>query len=152
MVIGLLRLRLHLPAAHSLKDRRAVVRRAADRVRARFNVSVAEVGDQERWQVATLAVSAISTERGHVAEAWYVVAHRSQPLDTVGVDRSEAVQVAEVLDKVTAAVASAVAGAALVSGREVAFQVFPDDEPLAGGTEMDDASGLMEKFGGSEEG
>jgi hypothetical protein len=88
-------------------------------------VAVAEVGDQERWQVATLAVSAVSTERGHAAE---------------------------VLDKVTAAVASAVAGAALVSGREVAFVTYPDDEPLAGGTEMDDASGLMEKFGGSEEG
>ena len=125
MVIGLLRLRLHLPAAHSLKDRRAVVRRAVDRVRARFNVAVAEVGDQERWQVATLAVSAISTERGHVNE---------------------------VLDKVTAAVASAVAGAALVSGRELAFVVYPDDEALPGGSDMDDASGLMEKFGGSEEG
>ncbi|MBP6835499.1 MAG: DUF503 family protein [Deltaproteobacteria bacterium] len=125
MVIGLLRLRLHLPAAHSLKDRRAVVRRAADRVRARFNVSIAEVGDQERWQVATLAVSAVSTERGHVSE---------------------------VLDKVTAAVASAVAGEALVTGREVVIAVHPDDEVLAGGNEMDDASGLMEKFGGSEEG
>ncbi len=125
MVIGLLRLRLHLPAAHSLKDRRAVVRRAADRVRARFNVSIAEVGDQERWQVATLAVSAVSTERGHVSE---------------------------VLDKVTAAVASAVAGEALVTGREVVITVHPDDEVLAGGNEMDDASGLMEKFGGSEEG
>jgi uncharacterized protein len=125
MVIGVLRLRLHLPAAHSLKDRRAVVRRAADRVRARFNVSVAEVGDQERWQVATLAISAISTERVHVTE---------------------------VLDKVTAAVASAVAGAALVSGREVAFLVQSDHEPLVGGSGMDDASGLMEKFGGSEEG
>ena len=124
MVIGLLRLRLHLPAAHSLKERRAVVRRAADRVRARFNVCIAEVGDQERWQVATFAVTAISTERGHVSE---------------------------VLDKVTAAVASAVAGAAIVSGREVAFQVHSDDEPLAGGTGMDDASGLMEKFRGSEE-
>lgn len=125
MVIGLLRLRLHLPAAHSLKDRRAIVRRAADRVRARFNVAVAEVGDQERWQVATLAVSAISTERGHVVE---------------------------VLDKVTSAVASAVAGAAIVSGREVAIQAYSDDEPLAGGTGMEEASGLMEKFGGSEEG
>ena len=125
MVVGLLRIRLHLPAAHSLKDRRAVVRRAADRVRARFNVSVAEVGDQERWQVATLAVSAISTERGHVAE---------------------------VLDKVTAAVASAVAGAALVTGREVVFQAHSDDDALAGGAGLDDASGLMEKFGGSEEG
>ena len=125
MVIGLLRLRLHLPAAHSLKERRAVVRRAADRVRARFNVSIAEVGDQERWQVATLAVSAVSTERGHVGE---------------------------VLDKVTAAVASAVAGEALVTGREVVITVYPDDEVLAGGHEMDDASGLMEKFSGSEEG
>lgn len=125
MVIGLLRLRLHLPAAHSLKERRAVVRRAADRVRARFNVSIAEVGDQERWQVATLAVSAVSTERGHVSE---------------------------VLDKVTSAVASAVAGEAIISGREVAITNHPDDEPLSGAHEMDDASGLAEKFGGREEG
>ena len=124
MVIGLLRLRLHLPAAHSLKDRRAVVRRATDRVRARFNVSVAEVGDHERWQVATLAVAAVSTERAHVQE---------------------------VLDKVTSAIASAVAGAAMVSGRELAITVYSSEEPLPGATSMDDAVGLQEKFGGDEE-
>ncbi len=124
MVVGLLRLRLHLPASHSLKDRRAVVRRVTDRVRARYNVSVAEVGDNERWQVATLAVSVVSTERTHVQE---------------------------VLDKVTSAVASAVAGAAVVSGREVSITSYAADEVLPGSSPMDDAAGLEEKFGGSEE-
>jgi uncharacterized protein len=60
MHVGLLRVTLHIPAAHSLKDRRAVVRRAVERTRARFNVSVAEVGDSNHWQRAQIAVTAVS--------------------------------------------------------------------------------------------
>ncbi len=68
MHVGLLRVALHIPAARSLKDRRAVVRKAVDRVRARFNVSAAEVGDSAHWQRATIAVTMVSNDRALIEE------------------------------------------------------------------------------------
>lgn len=62
MYVGVLRVRLHIPAARSLKDRRMVVRRCVDRLRARTAASVAEVGPLDRWQVATLGVCAVSND------------------------------------------------------------------------------------------
>jgi len=49
-VIALLTLDVHIPEAHSLKDKRMVVRRLKDRLRSNFNVAVAEVEHQELWQ------------------------------------------------------------------------------------------------------
>lgn len=49
--------------ANSLKSKRAVLNRIKDRVKSRFNASVAEVGDLQKWQRATVAVSMVSNER-----------------------------------------------------------------------------------------
>jgi hypothetical protein len=62
MFVGVLRLVLHLPGAHSLKDKRQVIRSFKDRVRSRLKLAVAEVGDADRHQLATLAVVAVSAE------------------------------------------------------------------------------------------
>ena len=56
MVVGLLTLEIHLPDAHSLKDKRQVVRKLKERLRARFNVAVAELDHQDLWQRATVGV------------------------------------------------------------------------------------------------
>lgn len=55
MVVGVLTVHLHLPWARSLKDRRSAVRGALERIRRRFNVSVAEVDLQGRHKEALLA-------------------------------------------------------------------------------------------------
>jgi uncharacterized protein YlxP (DUF503 family) len=55
MVIGVVTARLHLPDSQSLKDKRHVIRSLKDRALSRMNVSVAEVGDQDKWQVAEMA-------------------------------------------------------------------------------------------------
>jgi uncharacterized protein len=55
MVIGIVTARLSLPESQSLKDKRHVIRSLKDRALARMNVSVAEVGDQDKWQVAEMA-------------------------------------------------------------------------------------------------
>jgi uncharacterized protein YlxP (DUF503 family) len=55
MVIGVVTARLHLPESQSLKDKRHVIRSLKDRALSRMNVSVAEVGDQDKWQVAEMA-------------------------------------------------------------------------------------------------
>jgi hypothetical protein len=68
MVVGLLTLDIHLPYAHSLKDKRQVVRRLKERLRARFNVAVAELDHQDTWQRAQVGVLSLSTDRLHLAQ------------------------------------------------------------------------------------
>ncbi len=60
MPVGVLTLEIQIPYAHSLKEKRAVVRKIRDRLRARFNVAVAELDHQDVWQHATLGVVSIS--------------------------------------------------------------------------------------------
>jgi len=69
MFVGVLRLVLSIPGARSLKDRRQVVKSFKERVRARLPVSVAEVGDVDLLQVATLGVCAVSRQSDHCREA-----------------------------------------------------------------------------------
>jgi uncharacterized protein len=60
MNVGLCLVELHLTGSHSLKDKRRVLRRLKDRIRARFNIAVAEVDHQDLWQRATLGMVSIS--------------------------------------------------------------------------------------------
>ncbi len=59
MIVALLSVDLHLPAAGSLKDKRMVLRRIKDRLKA-FNVSVAEVAHHDLWQRAGLGVVTVA--------------------------------------------------------------------------------------------
>lgn len=56
---------LHLPDVASLKDKRHVLKGLKEKVRARFEVSVAEVDHQDVWQRATLAVAYVSADARH---------------------------------------------------------------------------------------
>lgn len=80
MVIGLVTLELHLQQARSLKDKRQVVERVKDRLRARFNVAVAELDHQELWQRATLGVVSVSNDQSHLARLLEAVASESERL------------------------------------------------------------------------
>lgn len=68
MPIGLLTLELHLPDAHSLKDKRQVLRSLKDRLRERFNVAVAELEDQELWQHSVVGVVTISRDAAYLRQ------------------------------------------------------------------------------------
>ncbi len=61
VVVGTLLLRLHLPEAGSLKDKRQAVSSLMTRLRNRYGVSVAEVGDLDSWQTASLGVACVSS-------------------------------------------------------------------------------------------
>jgi uncharacterized protein len=61
--IGVLTFELRLEHSHSLKDKRQVVKSLKDRLRARFNVAVAEVGEQEMWQRAIVAAVTVSGDQ-----------------------------------------------------------------------------------------
>jgi uncharacterized protein len=66
MPIAFLTLELRIEAAHSLKDKRQVVRSLKDKLRASFNVSVAELDAADLWQRATVGVVSISGSRDYL--------------------------------------------------------------------------------------
>lgn len=68
MHVGAVLFDLHLPHAHSLKEKRAIIRPILEGARHRFNVATAEVGSQDKWQRAELGVSAVAASAGHVDE------------------------------------------------------------------------------------
>ncbi len=68
MFVGVLRLVLQIPHARSLKERRRVVKSFKDRARARLPVAVAEVGDAELYQVATLGIVTVSSSSARCSE------------------------------------------------------------------------------------
>lgn len=68
MHVGVCRILLTLPENQSLKGKRQVVRSLTERIRQRFNVSVAEVEDNDLWQRATLGVSCVSNDPRHANE------------------------------------------------------------------------------------
>jgi hypothetical protein len=59
---------LHVPQSRSLKTKRAAIRPIVDGLRHRFHVSVAEVGFQDQWQRAEIAVAVVGASDGHVRE------------------------------------------------------------------------------------
>jgi uncharacterized protein YlxP (DUF503 family) len=78
MPIGLLTLEIHIADAQSLKDKRQVLRSLKDRLRARFNVAVAELEYQELWQRARVGVVSISGDGKHLEESMQAVAAESE--------------------------------------------------------------------------
>ncbi len=74
MIVGALRIKLHLPESHSLKDKRQIVKSLLARARNDFAVASAEVGDTERWQVAELGFACVSESGAHVDEVLEKVA------------------------------------------------------------------------------
>ena len=68
MHVGVCRIRLRLPENLSLKGKRRVLKSITTRVGSKFNVSVAEVDDQDLWQLATLGISCVSNNKRHANE------------------------------------------------------------------------------------
>jgi uncharacterized protein YlxP (DUF503 family) len=97
--VGVLRLTLHLPDPGSLKSKRHLVRSAIDRVKAKFNVSIAEVAENDLWQKSVLGVTAVGNDHGFVNES---------------------------LDKVADFVASMHGGQIQVTGRDIEIVSYGD--------------------------
>lgn len=62
MNIGICRIALRLPENDNLKGKRMLVRSVTDRVRNKFNVSIAEVADNDDWQLLTLGIAYVSND------------------------------------------------------------------------------------------
>jgi uncharacterized protein len=68
MVIGSLTLHLHLPTTHTLKEKRSIVKSIISRLRNEFNISVAEVDEQDRWQTAVIGIANVSGDSKQVRQ------------------------------------------------------------------------------------
>ena len=64
--ITLLTIELVIPYAQSLKEKRSAVRSLKDRIRSKFNASVAEVGYQDKWQRSVVAVCLVGGDKRHL--------------------------------------------------------------------------------------
>ena len=63
MTVAIARVTLFLGESHSLKDKRMVLRKVKDLVRNKFNVSISEVSENDRWQRAVLGLSLVGKDR-----------------------------------------------------------------------------------------
>jgi uncharacterized protein len=66
MEVGILQFTVLLRGSHSLKEKRHVLKSIKDKLRARFNVAVAEVDDHELWQKGTLGLVTCSNDAGRI--------------------------------------------------------------------------------------
>ena len=62
MIIGVLKLTVHIHDSASLKAKRHVLKSLKDKIKHRFNVSVAEIGSQDKWQLSELAIVAAGSD------------------------------------------------------------------------------------------
>jgi uncharacterized protein YlxP (DUF503 family) len=66
MVVGLVSIDIHIPESGSLKTKRHFLKGIKDRVKNKFNVSIAEVGHNDLWQRTTIGVSVVANDRKFV--------------------------------------------------------------------------------------
>jgi hypothetical protein len=69
MVIGTCIVELHLPAVHSLKEKRSVVKSLAARIHREFNAACGEIGHNDVWQSSALGIAVVSTSAAHAQNA-----------------------------------------------------------------------------------
>ena len=73
-MIATLTIHLHLPACASLKEKRGRIKPLLARLHREFNVSVAEMGLQDKWQETVIVCAMVGNERGYVESALQNVA------------------------------------------------------------------------------
>lgn len=80
MIIGFLSLDIHLPYSHSLKDKRQRLSSFKDRVKKKYNVAVAELEFQDKWQRARLGFVTLNSSRSVVESMLLKIIHDAEEL------------------------------------------------------------------------
>lgn len=68
MHLGSLRIVLHIPQSRSLKSKRQVLNQIKDKLRNKFNISLAEVDDNDLWQRATIGIAVVTNNHKHLEQ------------------------------------------------------------------------------------
>jgi uncharacterized protein YlxP (DUF503 family) len=88
LAVGLCRVQFRLPENHSLKGKRQVLKSLIARLHNKFNVSAAEVGDHDSWQLASIAIAYASNDERHANQVLAAVVSfiESERLDAEIID------------------------------------------------------------------
>ncbi|MCK4546274.1 MAG: DUF503 domain-containing protein [Candidatus Eisenbacteria sp.] len=62
MIVGTATVEIHIPESASLKMKRSIVKRIRERIRRKFNVSIAEIDHLDKWQRSTLGIGIVSNQ------------------------------------------------------------------------------------------
>jgi len=89
MVVGICRVELRIPQTHSLKAKRQVLRKIKDRVKNKFNVSIAEVGENDKWQSSLLGLALVGNDRRQINSVLDVVINFIENLNAAEIINSE---------------------------------------------------------------
>lgn len=73
-MLATLTIHLHLPACASLKEKRGRIKPLISRLHREFNISVAEMGLQDKWQEAVIACAMVNSDKAHLARSLQAVA------------------------------------------------------------------------------
>lgn len=87
MVVGVCTVELWIPESQSLKDKRQVLHSLKDRLRGKFNLSVAEVDGQDLWQKAVLGIACVANDGSHVEQVLEQALNVMKSMPTVEVVR-----------------------------------------------------------------
>ncbi|MDP2939383.1 MAG: DUF503 domain-containing protein [Candidatus Omnitrophota bacterium] len=69
MTVGILKIALFIPSSNSLKEKRRVMLSLCDLLRNRFNISLAQIDAQDKWQRSVVAIACVATKRPFVDRA-----------------------------------------------------------------------------------
>ena len=68
MIVGVLTVEIFIPSSGSLKEKRFVLKSLKDRLKNKYNISVAEIDFQDKWQRSIIGIAAIGNEQSHVQQ------------------------------------------------------------------------------------
>jgi hypothetical protein len=88
MIVGVCTVELFIPDGQSLKSKRQVLNSLKERLRGKFNVSVAEVGGQDLWQKAVLGIACVANETAYVNQVLDQVLNQIRSLPAVEIVQS----------------------------------------------------------------
>ena len=89
MTVGVLTAQLNLAGVTSLKQKRSIVKSLVGRLKSRFNISIAEVGDNDLWQRAQLGMSLVGNDRQFVNSSLDRVVNFIEGMNVVDIAHSE---------------------------------------------------------------
>jgi uncharacterized protein len=89
MVVGLCTVELFIAGSQSLKDKRQVLHGLKDRLRGKFNLSVAEVDGQDLWQKAVLGMACVANDGSYVNQVLEQALNVIKSMPTVEVVRAQ---------------------------------------------------------------
>lgn len=89
MIVGVCTVELFIPEGRSLKGKRQVLQSLKNRLREKFNLSVAEVGEQDLWQKSILGLACVANESAHVNQVLEQALNLIRGVPTIELVRSK---------------------------------------------------------------